>query len=352
MAVRRQPTLRDVAAAAGVAVSTASRALTKPGRVNADTADRVVAVAKELGYIPSASARALLSGRTATVALVLPDVTNPFFFGLVRGTSARLRESGYVQVLADTEESARVEADTLRKLRGQVDGAVLAASRLSDEQIAAAAADLALVVVNRTIPGTPGVLLDTAGGMVQALEHLASLGHTRIAYASGPVTSWSDGRRREALEPAAARLGVELVVLGPYAPVRSSGAQAADAALHAGVTAVVTFNDLLAFGVLERLDVLEVPVPERMSVIGCDDIFGADLVRPALTTVESPVERAGRMAADLLLARLEGERGPDQDADAGDGPADDLPAVHPRDAAEPVLLPTHLVVRSSTGAAG
>ncbi len=359
MAVRRQPTLRDVAAAAGVAVSTASRALTKPGRVNADTADRVVAVAQELGYIPSASARALLSGRTATVALVLPDVTNPFFFGLVRGTSARLRESGYVQVLADTEESAEVEADTLRKLRGSVDGAVLAASRLSDEQIAAAGADLALVVVNRTIPGTPGVLLDTPGGMVQAIEHLVALGHTRIAYASGPVTSWSDKRRREALEPSAARLGVELVVLGPYAPVRSSGAAAADAALHARATAVMTFNDLLAFGVLERLDVLGIPVPERMSVIGCDDIFGSDLVRPALTTVESPVERAGRMAADLLLTRLEGGR-PSADDDDGvglddaadDGSTDDGSTVAGVVPAEPVLLPTHLVVRSSTGAAG
>lgn len=344
MAVRRQPTLRDVAAAAGVAVSTASRALTRPGRVNAGTADRVVAVAKELGYIPSASARALLSGRTATVALVLPDVTNPFFFGLVRGTGARLRESGYVQVLADTEESAEVELDTLRKLRGQVDGAVLAASRLTDEQIAAAAEDLALVVVNRTIPGTPGVLLDTAGGMVQALEHLAQQGHTRVAYAAGPTTSWSDRRRREALEPAAARLGVELVVLGPYAPVRTSGADAADAVVDAGVTALIAFNDLLAFGVLERLDARGVSVPEQLSVVGCDDIFGADLVRPALTTIESPVERAGRMAADLLLTRLDGER-PAVDAEDDDGLVVDLPTP-----ADPVLLPTHLVVRGSTGA--
>ncbi|ADG75865.1 transcriptional regulator, LacI family [Cellulomonas flavigena DSM 20109] len=346
MAVRRQPTLRDVAAAAGVAVSTASRALTRPGRVNAGTADRVVAVAKELGYIPSASARALLSGRTATVALVLPDVTNPFFFGLVRGTGARLRESGYVQVLADTEESAEVELDTLRKLRGQVDGAVLAASRLTDDQIAVAAEDLALVVVNRTIPGTPGVLLDTAGGMVQALEHLVEQGHTRVAYAAGPTTSWSDRRRREALEPAAARLGVELVVLGPYAPVRTSGADAADAALDAGVTAIVAFNDLLAFGILERLDARGVAVPEGLSVVGCDDIFGSDLVRPALTTIESPVERAGRMAADLLLTRLDGERPAGGDDEDDDGLVVDLPVP-----GAPVLLPTRLIVRGSTGSA-
>ncbi|MDQ0425901.1 LacI family DNA-binding transcriptional regulator [Cellulomonas iranensis] len=346
MAVRRQPTLRDIAAAAGVAVSTASRALTRPGRVNADTAERVMAVAKELGYIPSASARALLSGRTSTVALVLPDVTNPVFFGLVRGTSARLRESGYVQVLADTEESVEVEADTLRKLRGQVDGAVLAASRLTDEQIAAAAADLALVVVNRTIPGTPGVLLDTAGGMVQAIEHLAALGHTRIAYAGGPATSWSDRRRREALVPAAERLGVELVVHGPYSPVRDSGPAAADAALAAGVTAVMAFNDLLAFGILERLDALGVDVPGRMSVTGCDDIFGSDLVRPALTTVRSPVERAGRMAADLLLARLDGDGNGAHDAD---GDAQDDADAEGAVTAEPVLMPTDLVQRASTG---
>lgn len=347
---RRQPTLRDVAAAAGVAVSTASRALTRPGRVNAATADRVVAVARDLGYTPSASARALLSGRTETVALVLPDVTNPYFFGLVRGTSARLREAGYVQVLADTEESAQVEAATLRKLRGQVDGAVLAASRLSDEQIAEASADLALVVVNRTVPGTPGVLLDTAGGMVQALEHLASLGHSRIAYAAGPGPSWSDRRRREALGPAAARLGIDLVVVGPYPPVRSAGTAAADAAVDAGVTAVLAFNDLLAFGILERLDERGVPVPGRMSVVGCDDVFGADLVRPALTTVASPVERAGRMAADLLLARLTGaapEEGPGDPEGEWDGPE---PSVAPAALTpEPVTLPTYLVVRGSTG---
>lgn len=331
----RQPTLRDVAEKAGVAVSTASRALTRPGRISAHTTERVRAAADALGYTPSASARALSSGRTTTVALVVPDVTNPFYFGLVRGTGARLREGGYVQVLVDTEESAEAEARALVGLRGTVDGAVLAASRLADARLAELAADLPIVAVNRTSPSlaAPSVLIDTPSGLVQALEHLASLGHRRIAYASGPRTSWSDSRRQAALHPAAARLGLDVTVLGPYAPVRTAGPAAADAAVQADVTAVVAFNDLLAFGILERLDARGVVVPDRMSVVGCDDVFGADLVRPALTTVASPMERAGRLAADLLISRLEGT-----------GP-------YPGYATEPAVLPTHLVIRSSTGTA-
>lgn len=326
----RAPTLRDVAERSGVAVSTASRALSMPGRVNAVTAERVLAAARDLGYSASAAGRALSSGRTQTVALVVPDIMNPFFFGIMRGTQSRLREGGYVHVLVDTEESVEAEERTLRSIRGTVDGVILAASRMADDDIARWAQDVPLVTINRTVPGSAGVTIDTPGGEVQALEHLVSLGHRRIAYAGGPRTSWSDGHRREALALAAERLGVELVGLGPYAPKREAGPAAADAALAAGVTGVLVFNDLLAFGVLDRLAARGVDVPERLSVVGCDDVFGADLVRPALTTVAVPTERAGHHAADLLLAALD--------------------RLHPRVAAS-VELPTHLVVRDSTGPA-
>jgi LacI family transcriptional regulator/LacI family repressor for deo operon, udp, cdd, tsx, nupC, and nupG len=124
----RAPTLRDVAERSGVAVSTASRALTKPGRVSPVTADRVLAAARDLGYSVSAAGRALSSGRTGMVALVVPDITNPFFFGIIRGTQARLREGGYVHVLVDTEESVEAEERTLRTLRRSVDGVITASS--------------------------------------------------------------------------------------------------------------------------------------------------------------------------------------------------------------------------------
>jgi len=333
----RPPTLRDVAERAGVAVSTASRALTRPGRLRAATEEHVRAVAAELGYEPSPSARALSSGRTRMVALVVPDVTNPYYFGIVRGTAARLRAAGYVHVLVDTEESVDAEDRALRALRPTVDGAVLAASRLDDARLQRWARDLRLVTLNRPLPGGAGrgVLVDTAGGSVRALEHLAALGHRRVAYAAGPPTSWSDQRRRAALRTAARRLGVELVVLGPYAPVREAGAEAADAVLAARVTAarvtagrvtaVLAFDDLLAFGMLDRFAARDVDVPGDVSVVGCDDVFGADLVRPGLTTVAAPIERVGALAADLLLARIEGR---------------DPPPLR--------QVPTRLVIRGST----
>lgn len=324
----RPATLRDVAALSGVAVSTASRALTRPGRVSAATEARVRAAAAELGYVPSASARALLTGRTGVVALLVPDVTNPFFFAAVRGVQARLRQGRYAHMLVDTEESADAEERALGELRGTVDGAVLAGSRLADERLARWARELPLVTLNRSEPADH-VVVDTPGGAVQALRHLASLGHRRVAYAGGPTTSWSDGRRRAALAEVAPGLGVELVWLGPHVPRRDGGAAAADAVVASGATGVLVFNDLLAFGVLARLRERGVDVPGELSVVGCDDVFGADLVRPALTTVAVPVERAAHVAADLLLARLDGVR-------TGGGPAPDP-------------LPTHLVVRDSSG---
>lgn len=324
----RPVTLRDVAAASGVAVSTASRALTRPGRVSGPTASRVIAAAEELGYVASPSGRALSSGRTGTVALVVPDTGNPYFFGIVRGMQARLRDGGYVHVLVDTEESVDAEDRALRRLRAGVDGVVLAASRLDDGRLQAWARELPLVTINRSVPG-PHVVTDTPGGVVQALDHLVSLGHRRIGYAAGPRTSWSDRRRRTALRTAARRVGVELVVLGPYAPQREAGAAAADAVLRSGATAVIAFNDLQAFGMLDRFAARGTDVPGDVSVVGCDDVFGADLVRPALTTVAVPLERAGHHAADLLLARLDGRTG-------GTGA---------------VVLPTHLVVRGSSGPA-
>ncbi|ASR55119.1 LacI family transcriptional regulator [Cellulomonas sp. PSBB021] len=328
----RAATLRDVAERSGVAVSTASRALTKPGRVSEATAQRVLDAARELGYSASAAGRALSSGRTWTVALVVPDITNPFFFGVIRGTQSRLREGGYAHVLVDTEESVEAEERALRSLRRSVDGVILAASRLDDDSLVRWSGDIPLVTLNRTFPAltSPSVVIDTPSGAVQALEHLASLGHRRVAYAGGPRTSWSDGRRRTALAEAARRLGVELTALGPYAPQREAGPAAADAVVQSGATGVLAFNDLLAFGMLERLEHRGVRVPDEMSVVGCDDVFGADLVRPSLTTVRAPLEKAGHHAAELLLASLD--------------------PVHPR-AGAPVELPTHLVVRESSGPA-
>jgi DNA-binding LacI/PurR family transcriptional regulator len=327
----RPATLADIALATGVAISTVSRALNNPARVNAATRDRIQQAAAQMHYVPSAPARALTSGRTKTVAVLVSDVTNPFYFDIIRGTQQQLKAAGYTQLLVDTEESDELEDGMLHRLRQSYDGAILAASRLSERRLVTLSAEIPLVAINRQTPGVPTVVIDTPRGIEQALEHLVSLGHTQIAYASGPETSWPSEGRWRALQRTGRRHGLTPRRIGPYPPRRSAGAAAADAAVNAGVTACIAFNDLLAIGMLQRLDQRGVSVPEDISIVGCDDIFGADFCNPPLTTLTAPIEQAGRTAVSILLARL-----------------DDPAAPVPRRAA---MLPTHLTVRASTGPA-
>ncbi|MGX5717532.1 LacI family DNA-binding transcriptional regulator [Arthrobacter sp. MAHUQ-56] len=327
----KAPTIYDIAALAGVAPSTVSRALSKPDRVNERTRNKISRIASELGYVASVQAQSLSTGRTGSVALLVPDVTNPFYFDIIRGTQLQLRASGFTQLLVDTEESADNEIQALRQLRRTADGVILAASRLTDQQLADEALRQPLVTINRPTADAPTVLLDTPEVMVQAVEHLASFGHKSLAYVSGPTGSWSNHRRWHAIEAAASKRGMSVRKIGPYLPNTSSGAAAGDAALGTGATALITFNDLIAIGMLQRLKSRGVRIPEDISVVGCDDIFGADFCSPPLTTIASPIERVGRVAVSMLLAQLE----------AGPGNA----------ARNLAVVPAYLKVRSSTGPA-
>jgi len=324
----RRPTLADVAAASGVAISTVSRALTRPERVNPLTRHRIEEAATALGYAPNTTARALTSGRTRTVAVLVSDVTNPFYFGIIRGTQQELRTAGYTQLLVDTEESDELEDAVLERLRASYDGAIVAASRLSDRRLAELAARIPLVAINRQTRGVASVFIDTPTGIAQAVEHLVSHGHRRIAYVAGPPKSWPNERRWRAFCAAVERHGAEPARVGPFSPLRSQGAAAADAVLNTGATACLAFNDLLAIGMLRRLAERGVRVPEDLSVVGCDDIFGADFCHPPLTTITAPIAHAGRAAVKLLLEQLGGQA--------------------PRRSA---TLPTHLTIRASTGPA-
>jgi LacI family transcriptional regulator len=329
---QRPVTINDVAARAGVAPSTVSRALSEPGRGNPATRERIRAIARELNYVPNSQAQALTSGRTGTIAVLVSDVTNPFYFGIIRGTQQVSKVAGYAEVLIDTEESPDLEADMLRKMRRSLDGAILAASRLSERALIRLAGEIPLVTINRNVRGVPSVVIDSPDGIGQAVEHLVSLGHRDIVYVSGPVTSWSNQARWQAMRRAAGKHGLDVRKVGPFPPGRDSGTAAADAVLNTGATACVVFNDLLAIGLLTRLAERGVTVPAQLSVVGCDDIFGADFCHPPLTTLNGPAEQAGRAAVSLLLGRLGDHRAPA--------------------ARRAVLLPTHLTVRESTGPVG
>jgi LacI family transcriptional regulator len=322
-----EPTIHTVAAAAGVATSTVSRALSNPDRVSDRTREKVERVARELGYAPQ-SGRSRTKNRT--VAVVVADISNPFYFDVIRGTQLQLRASDYSQLLIDTEESGEIENDLLHRLRPQFDGAILAASRMSDRDIEALAAEFPIVVMNRTVARVPSVVIDTASGMTQALEHLVSLGHSRVCYVSGPNRSWANALRWKTLVATAERLSVEVLRVGPFAQGRAAGAAAADAVVNSKATGCIAYNDLTAIGMLARFAERGVAVPQEVSVVGCDDIFGADFCSPALTTITTPIEQAGRSAVALLVSAIESRPGSGRDG---------------------VVLPTHLTIRDSTGVA-
>lgn len=326
------PTIYDVARAAGVATSTVSRAFSSPTRVSATTRERVRAVAAELGYQPNPHARALLSGRHQTIAMVVSDIANPHYFDLIRGAEMRARASQYTLVLVNAEESPRVEYDQIQRLVPAVDGFVLAASRLPDENLRQVAGQRPVVLMNRELSGLASVVLDHHRGCHQIVDHLASLGHRGLLYLAGPRNSWMAATRWSALATAADELGIEARRIGPFTPKASQGGAAADAATHAGATAIVAHNDLLAIGVIQRLAHRSLAVPDDVSVVGFDDIFAAEMCTPGLTTLGGAHVDVGRAAVDLLLDML---GGPD------------------RSARQPVqlALPTELVLRSSTGVA-
>jgi DNA-binding LacI/PurR family transcriptional regulator len=300
----RAATITDVAQAAGMSISTVSRAFHMPELVRASTRERAMAAAGELGYTPNRAARGLITGRTGSLGLIVPDIANPFFPPLIKAAQQRAHAGDYSLYLADGEEDPHAEFRAIRMMAKQVDGVVACSSRMSRAQLLAAARLVPLVLVNRTFEGLPAVLLDMGSGMRQAVEHLHALGHRRCTYLGGPVGSWSDRQRRRAFRQTCTRLAIEPVELGPFDPSYESGVRAADLALAAGSTAIVAFNDLMALGALARLGERGVGVPEEISVVGFDDIRMAAIASPPLTTVAAPAADAGRAAIELALDRF------------------------------------------------
>ena len=325
-----RPTIYDVARVAGVATSTVSRTFSNPQRVSAPTRDHVLAVAEELGFQPNAHARALLSDHHHTVAMVVSDITNPHYFELIRGAEMRAKASEYTLVLVNAEESARIELDQIHRLLPTVDGFVLAASRLPDENLVQIAAQRPVVLVSRELAGLPCALLDHGQGCRQIVEHLVSLGHRHLVYLAGPRNSWMAATRWSALQTAAHEAGMRADRVGPFTPKVDQGGVAADAALGTGATAFVAHNDLLAIGVVQRLQQRAVRVPADVSVVGFDDIFAADLCTPRLTTLGGAHADVGRAAVEILLK-----------AAVRTGPVAGPPVR--------VVLPTGLRLRESSG---
>lgn len=301
---RGAPTIYDIAELAGVNPSTVSRALSQPGRINVKTEQRIHAAAKELKYHVNPIARALPTGRTNTLALLVADITNPVLFGIVRGAERAAAAAGYTLVVAESQESGDLEATAARRVLPSVDGLLLATTRLDDTQIQELASRKPVVVLNREVDEVDGVVPDVGAGVDETVAHLHDLGHRSIVYVSGPSTSWMSRRRWDALSESVVSRGMSLTEIGPNRPTLDAGVAAFARVRLSGATAVVAFNDLMAIGLLREATRNGVVLPDELSIVGFDDIFGSDFTTPPLTTVRSPLEDAGEQAVRMLLSAV------------------------------------------------
>src|SRR5690606_30445312 len=215
--------------------------------------------------------------RTRVVALAVSDITNPFYFGIIRGAEKAAADNDFSLLVADARESAAEERRMLARHLPLIDGLLVTSSRLSDTDIRGLARKVPVVVLNRRVPGLPCVLPDTPRGIRRAVEHLATLGHTRIGYLAGPEASWADGARWRAVRAACMGLSLTDVRVGPVTPTRAGGRGAAQDVVGRGLTAVIAYNDMVAVGLLRGLEALGAEVPGDVSVVGFDNTLPAEL---------------------------------------------------------------------------
>ena len=370
---RRRVTTRDVARRAGVSQPTVSLVLGRnpTARVAADTRERVLRAAEELGYRPNVLARGLVQRRSFAIGIVVPDLRNPFFVDVVSGAERVAAEQSYAVLLAETGGGSPVPH--IEALQGRlIDGILIdAAGAASLPESLLAGANV--VLIDEPAERWPGVASDALAAGRLAAEHLLSLGHRRVAFI-GPAVDIHAFRMRErgfvqALRAAGVSLPTERL---RRAPATATGGQQAMRALLAlpaaqRPTAVFCANDLAALGALKACAAAGVRVPEECSVMGCDDIELARLVTPELSTIVVPARELGARAARMLLRSLAAAHA-SEDAtqvaatavaapsttSAGDGA---MPSAAPNANAAAVpsrparLLPVRLAARGTTGPA-
>jgi LacI family transcriptional regulator len=318
--------ITEVAKLAGVSTATASRVVSSSDYpVSAAARERVLEAAKALDYVPNALARGLLKSRVPVVAVMVHDITDPYFAEVVRGVEDGAAAAGYLVITCSSERNAERERSYVRLLRSMRAAAVVfAGSGLDDpslneeidRHLAAMRADGAAVVhLSPHALGEPEVSVDNAAGIAGMVAALVGLGHRRIAFLAGPRALYVARERlagyHRGLDAAGIAFDERLVVRTGFD--RDGGAVGVDTLLAGDgpFTAICCANDLLALGALQRLAALGIDVPADVSVAGFDDISMAALTAPSLSTVRLPLREMGRRGfehADALLAGVRPDR--------------------------------------------
>ena len=303
----KRVTLKDVARAADVSLASASYALNGTGSLGEAVRAHILKVADDLGYRRNLSARAMRTGKTGAIGVVVPDFSSPFFTALVQFVMKRARQAGYCVFVSDTENSETLEQEAFRRMidRG-VDGVVWFPIR-DVNTVEAESRRVPTLLIDRSIPGLASIRADYEGGGRRAAEHLLAQGHKCIGIVSGPMDVAS---MRARIEGAAAALGDRLVfnVASSFSMELEPSVQAAVVSRQA--TAIFAGTDLIAMGIIRAAQAAGLRVPDDLAVIGFGDMPWAQMANPPLSTIEMPLEDMAAEAVDALLQRIEGMNAP------------------------------------------
>ncbi|MEL1264115.1 LacI family DNA-binding transcriptional regulator [Pseudoxanthomonas putridarboris] len=301
----KRPTLKDLAKAASVSLASASYAINGTGSLGEQTRQHVLRVAEDIGYRQNLNARAMRTGRTRAIGLVLPDLSNPFFPSLAQSVIQTARRWGFSVYVTDTEGSEELERDTLKELVGRnVDGLIWFPIRDVDTA-GPLIGNVPTIVLDRSLPGFECIQADYALGGQRAVEHLLAAGHRRIGIVSGPTDIAS---MRQRCEAAAAQIGRHGELAFQVSNAFSTDLEPAVAAAidNRAATAVFVGADVIAMGILGHAQTHGLKVPDDLSIVGFDDIPWANFSSPPLTTIEMPLEQMASEAVEALAQRIDG----------------------------------------------
>lgn len=294
-------TLADVAKHAGVSLATASRVFGRPDKVGEATKQKVTRVAAELGYVANSTARALATGSSGLLGMVVPDLSSSYFAPLISAVQTEVEDSGFELIIVDSRGKPTAETQIAQRLQGRVDGLIFASPRSSATALSAVTDRVPTVTVNRELPGINSVSIDVSAGLSELCELIISRGHRRIAYIGGPPGSMSDGKRFDTIAAALHAAGGTAIHLGPIDPNAQAGTQSFSHVDDATVTAVVAYNALVAHGLILAASDAGQTVPHDLAVAAADDLTDIGLGLPAMTAITQPINEVGRLAGQMII---------------------------------------------------